>query len=267
MWTFVALVILGELGVNLGPLIAGAGIGGVALGFGAQSIVKDFLSGLFMLIEDQYGVGDVDRHRPRHRHRRRGLAAIDDPARRAGAPCGTSPTARSARVGNYSAAVVARRSSTSRSPTTSTSVTPGDGCHPAASPTRCGNDPEWGGDELIGTPRPCWGIQNLGASAASPSAWSVKTEPSMQWSVEREIRLRVKEALRRGRHRDPVPAADHLAARRSRTVLGAVARGADGVPGALRGTARPEARGRLRGPLNAPPILALLDAQDWRPLR
>ena len=48
-----------RLGVNLAPLIAGAGIVGVALGFGAQSLVRDFLSGMFMLIEDQYGVGDV----------------------------------------------------------------------------------------------------------------------------------------------------------------------------------------------------------------
>ncbi len=57
---FVAVVMaLGEFDVNLGPLIAGAGIVGVALGFGAQSLVKDFLSGIFMLIEDQYGVGDV----------------------------------------------------------------------------------------------------------------------------------------------------------------------------------------------------------------
>ena len=50
---------LGEFDVNLGPLIAGAGIVGVAIGFGAQSLVKDFLSGVFMLLEDQYGVGDV----------------------------------------------------------------------------------------------------------------------------------------------------------------------------------------------------------------
>ena len=55
----VFLTILGEIGVNLGPLLAGAGVAGVALGFGAQSLVKDFLSGLFMLIEDQYGVGDA----------------------------------------------------------------------------------------------------------------------------------------------------------------------------------------------------------------
>ncbi len=57
---FIAVVmVLGEFNVNLGPLIAGAGIIGVALGFGAQSLVKDFLSGIFMLLEDQYGVGDV----------------------------------------------------------------------------------------------------------------------------------------------------------------------------------------------------------------
>jgi small-conductance mechanosensitive channel len=54
-----AFMALGELGVNLAPLIAGAGIAGIAVGFGAQSLVKDFLSGIFLLVEDQYGVGDV----------------------------------------------------------------------------------------------------------------------------------------------------------------------------------------------------------------
>ncbi len=53
------LFVLDELGMNLAPLLAGAGIVGVALGFGAQSLVKDFLSGMFILVEDQYGVGDV----------------------------------------------------------------------------------------------------------------------------------------------------------------------------------------------------------------
>ena len=47
------------LGIPLAPLLASAGVGGVALGFGAQSLVKDFLSGIFMILEDQYGVGDV----------------------------------------------------------------------------------------------------------------------------------------------------------------------------------------------------------------
>ncbi len=52
-------MILSELGVNIAPIIASAGIIGIALGFGAQSLVKDFLSGVFMIFEDQYGVGDV----------------------------------------------------------------------------------------------------------------------------------------------------------------------------------------------------------------
>ncbi|MEN0130336.1 MAG: mechanosensitive ion channel family protein [Brevundimonas sp.] len=52
-------LVLDKLGVNIAPFIASAGIVGVALGFGAQSLVKDFLTGTFMLLEDQYGVGDV----------------------------------------------------------------------------------------------------------------------------------------------------------------------------------------------------------------
>ncbi|MEX2658917.1 MAG: mechanosensitive ion channel family protein [Acidimicrobiales bacterium] len=59
VWTITVLMVLSEFNVNLGPLIAGAGIVGVALGFGAQSLVKDFLSGIFMLLEDQFGVGDI----------------------------------------------------------------------------------------------------------------------------------------------------------------------------------------------------------------
>jgi small-conductance mechanosensitive channel len=51
-------MILGEFGFNLGPIIASAGVIGVALGLGAQTLVRDILSGIFMLIEDQYGVGD-----------------------------------------------------------------------------------------------------------------------------------------------------------------------------------------------------------------
>ncbi len=59
IWSIAVLTILEILGVSLAPLIAGAGIVGVALGFGAQALVRDFLSGMFMLMEDQFGVGDV----------------------------------------------------------------------------------------------------------------------------------------------------------------------------------------------------------------
>jgi len=54
-----AVIILGDLGVNLAPLLASTAVLGVALGFGAQNIVQDVLAGVFMLAEDQYGVGDV----------------------------------------------------------------------------------------------------------------------------------------------------------------------------------------------------------------
>jgi moderate conductance mechanosensitive channel len=58
VWIIAIAMILGEFGFNLGPVIASAGVIGVAIGLGAQTLVRDILSGLFMLIEDQYGVGD-----------------------------------------------------------------------------------------------------------------------------------------------------------------------------------------------------------------
>ncbi|MEX0791010.1 MAG: mechanosensitive ion channel family protein [Actinomycetota bacterium] len=59
IWVLATLVILGEVGIELAPLIAGLGIVGIALGFGAQNLVSDFVSGLFMLAEDQFGIGDI----------------------------------------------------------------------------------------------------------------------------------------------------------------------------------------------------------------
>jgi small conductance mechanosensitive channel len=53
------LMILGELGIQLGPLLATAGIGALAIGFGAQSLVKDVISGFFIILENQYRIGDV----------------------------------------------------------------------------------------------------------------------------------------------------------------------------------------------------------------
>ena len=59
IWGTAGLLILAQLGVNITPLLASAGVVGVALGFGAQTLVKDYLSGFFMIVEDQYGVGDL----------------------------------------------------------------------------------------------------------------------------------------------------------------------------------------------------------------
>jgi small conductance mechanosensitive channel len=59
LWVLALLTILAILDIPLVPVLASAGVGGIALAFGAQSLVKDFLSGIFMIMEDQYGVGDL----------------------------------------------------------------------------------------------------------------------------------------------------------------------------------------------------------------
>jgi small-conductance mechanosensitive channel len=59
LWFIVALVILSQIGVNIGPILAGAGVVGLAVGFGAQHLVRDLVSGCFLLIENQIRVGDI----------------------------------------------------------------------------------------------------------------------------------------------------------------------------------------------------------------
>lgn len=189
IWTFAAMMVLGELDINLGPLVAGAGIGGIAIGFGAQSIVKDFLSGLFMLIEDQYGVGDyIDV----------GVAsgtveAVSLRSTTLRDTYGTVwhiPNGEIARVGNmsqlWSRAVIDIEVSYD------TDLRMAMGVVQRAA-DEMWEDPEWGGDELMDPPE-MRGVQSLGASGVALRL-VVKTEPSQQWAVERELRLRLKEAL------------------------------------------------------------------------
>jgi len=59
LWTAIGLVVLQEIGVEIGPILAGAGILGLAVGFGAQNLVRDVISGFFMILENQVRVGDV----------------------------------------------------------------------------------------------------------------------------------------------------------------------------------------------------------------
>lgn len=61
VWTVAAIMVLAELGLDIGPLLAGAGIAGLAIGFGAQTLVRDVISGLFLLFDDTIGVGDLIR--------------------------------------------------------------------------------------------------------------------------------------------------------------------------------------------------------------
>lgn len=59
IWIIASMMILKEMGIDVGPLLAGAGIVGLAVGFGAQNLVRDVVSGFFILLENQVGVGDV----------------------------------------------------------------------------------------------------------------------------------------------------------------------------------------------------------------
>ena len=58
VWTLASITVLSQVGVEIAPLLAGAGVIGLAVGFGAQQLVRDVISGFFVLVEDQYGVGD-----------------------------------------------------------------------------------------------------------------------------------------------------------------------------------------------------------------
>ena len=58
VWTVTVILVIGELGINIAPLLAGAGIAGLAIGFGAQTLVRDIISGFFLLFDDTIGIGD-----------------------------------------------------------------------------------------------------------------------------------------------------------------------------------------------------------------
>ena len=59
IWINALVIILEALGINITPIVASAGVAGIALAFGAQSLIKDYISGILLILEDQYGVGDV----------------------------------------------------------------------------------------------------------------------------------------------------------------------------------------------------------------
>jgi moderate conductance mechanosensitive channel len=59
IWSVTVIMVLSILGINVAPILASAGVAGVAIGFGAQTLIKDFLAGIFIIFEDQYGIGDI----------------------------------------------------------------------------------------------------------------------------------------------------------------------------------------------------------------
>ena len=189
IWIIAGLTVLGQFDISLAPLIAGAGIAGVAIGFGAQSLVRDFLSGVFILIEDQYGVGDyIDVGDVTGQVEKMTLRVTT--LRDVQGTVWHVPNGEIHRVAN-------------KSQLWSRAVLDVDVAYMADLRLAEGviqrvandmwDDPQWGGDEIMDQPE-VWGIQNLGADGVSIRL-VVKTEPASQWAVERELRLRIKEAL------------------------------------------------------------------------
>ena len=184
------ITILGELGINLGPLIAGAGIVGVAIGFGAQSLVKDFLSGIFMLVEDQYGVGDIvdvgEATGTVEAVSLRTTRLRDVNGTVWHVPNGADPAGR-----QQVPAVGARPARRRRSPTTPTSHHAERGDQ-ATSPTGCGRTTAWAG-QILEEPE-VWGVERLGPDGITIRL-VVKTLPGPQFDIMRELRGRIKVAL------------------------------------------------------------------------
>jgi small-conductance mechanosensitive channel len=188
VWSIAVLMALAEMGLNLGPLIAGAGILGVAVGFGAQNLVRDFLSGIFMLMEDQYGVGDV----------------ID-----AGSATGTveSISLRTTRLRDVNGTVwhlpnghIERIGN--RSQQWSRAVLDIDVSYQTDIPhatdvikrtaqTMCG-DPDFA-ESILSEPE-VWGVENLGLDSVTIRL-VLKTAPHDQLKVIRELRARIKAAF------------------------------------------------------------------------
>ena len=188
IWTIAAITILGELGINLGPLIASAGIAGVALGFGAQSLVKDFLSGFFMLVEDQYGVGDiVDLGEAAGT-----VEAVSLRTTRLRDVNGTVwhvPNGAVTRVGNNSQQWA--RALLDVSVVYGTDI---ERAERLIKDTADGlwNDPEWG-EKILEAPE-VWGVEQLAADAIHIRL-VVKTQPAQQFAVTRELRSRLLKAF------------------------------------------------------------------------
>lgn len=198
IWSIAVLVILSELGINLAPLLAGAGVLGVALGFGAQNVVKDFLAGTFMLLEDQFGVGDVidvgDASGTVE-----GLSLRVTRVRDVEGVVWYVPNGEIQRVANksqqWSRAVLDIPVALETDIELATRVI-------KQTADAVWEEPPWS-TMILGEPE-VWGVEELGTHGVVIRL-VVKTRPLEQWAVARELRARVKPAFDRAGIKVPPP--------------------------------------------------------------
>jgi small conductance mechanosensitive channel len=195
IWVIAVLVVLGDVGINLAPLLAGASVAGVALGFGAQSVVRDVLSGFFMLVEDQFGVGDViDVGVTRANNLTvsgtvEGVSLRTTRLRDVEGIVWHVPNGEVKRVGNmsqqWSRTVLDVGVAYDADLHTAMTVIKG-------AADEMWHDPTWS-QTILDEPE-VWGVEELTASRIVIRL-VVKTRPLEQWNVARELRVRIKRAF------------------------------------------------------------------------
>jgi small conductance mechanosensitive channel len=183
VWLVAGLLILGELGFDLAPLLAGAGILGVAIGFGSQSLVKDFLSGFFILVEDQFGVGDIVDLEPGISGTVEAVSLRTTRLRSVDGTVWHVPNGEIKRVGNMS-------QHWSRALLDVDVAYDTDLAHARTVIKRVADELWNEGSDILEEPD-LWGVEALGRHAVTLRL-VVKTRPSRQWVVSRELRERIK---------------------------------------------------------------------------
>jgi len=186
IFTVAGLLVLGEIGLNLAPFLAGAGIVGIALGFGAQSLVKDFISGLFILVEDQFGVGDIVDLEQQTAGTVEGVSLRATRLRSVDGTVWHVPNGEIRRVGNKS-------QHWSRALLDVEVAYDTDIEHAKGVIKRVADELWEGRDDILEEPE-VWGVEQLGPNSIVIRL-VVKTRPSDQYRVSRELRQRLKEAF------------------------------------------------------------------------
>jgi moderate conductance mechanosensitive channel len=196
IYAVAAFMILGEVGIELGPLLAGAGIIGVALGFGSQSLVKDFLSGVFILIEDQFGVGDIVNLDGETSGTVEAVSLRTTRLRSVDGTVWHVPNGEIRRVGNQS-------QHWSRALIDIEVAYDTDLDHAQAVIAAVAHETAASDKDVLDEPE-VWGVEALGANGVMIRL-VVKTRPSQQYRVSRELRARLKTAFEREGIEIPFP--------------------------------------------------------------
>ena len=187
VWLVAIIAIVRVLGVKIEPLLTGAGLIGVALGFGAQSLIRDFLAGVFILVEDQFGVGDwVDLGEVTG-----SVEAVTLRATRIRSVDGTVwhvPNGQIQRAGNmsqhWSRALL------------DIQIALDSDIERARDAIKRVADEIWHQDRAIIEEPEVWGVQSLGPAGITIRLVA-KTKPLEQWRITRVMRERIKTELDR----------------------------------------------------------------------